>query len=47
MGQIVDIHGQPLQFSSDMQTAKNDIPQVASRAPEHPASGITPNRAAI
>ncbi len=47
MGQIVDIHGQPLQFSSDMQTAKNDIPQVASRAPEHPASGITPNRAAL
>lgn len=47
MKRLVDIHGQPLVFSPDSQTAKTDIPQVASRAPEHPASGITPNRAAL
>ncbi|OZI15562.1 hypothetical protein CE195_00820 [Sodalis-like symbiont of Philaenus spumarius] len=47
MKRLVDIQGQPLVFSPDSQTAKSDIPQVASRAPAHPASGITPNRAAL
>ncbi|WP_250870456.1 DUF935 domain-containing protein [Hafnia paralvei] len=47
MGKILDINGQPFQFDDEMQSAREDIPQVASRAPEHPASGITPNRAAI
>ncbi|BAN97873.1 hypothetical protein E05_31070 [Plautia stali symbiont] len=47
MKRLVDIQGQPLAFSPDSQTAKTDIPQVASRAPAHPASGITPNRAAL
>lgn len=41
MKRLVDIQGQPLVFSPDSQTAKTDIPQVASRVPEHPASGIT------
>lgn len=47
MGKILDINGQPFQFDDEMQSAREDIPQVASRAPEHPASGITPNRAAL
>ncbi|WP_048797104.1 MULTISPECIES: DUF935 domain-containing protein [Serratia] len=46
MGQIVDLNGKPFDFDPEMQTAQDDIPQLANRLIEHPASGITPNRAA-
>ncbi|EDJ8883725.1 DUF935 domain-containing protein, partial [Salmonella enterica subsp. diarizonae] len=46
MGKIVDLDGKPFDFDPDLQTAVLDIPQIANRFIEHPASGITPNRAA-
>ncbi|AIJ09271.1 DUF935 domain-containing protein [Edwardsiella anguillarum] len=47
MGKILDINGQPFDFDPEMQSVREDLPQVASRAAEHPSSGITPNRAAL
>ncbi|EAU1641187.1 DUF935 domain-containing protein [Salmonella enterica] len=46
MSKIVDLDGKPFDFDPQMQTAVLDIPQIANRFIEHPASGITPNRAA-
>ncbi|EAO0004804.1 DUF935 domain-containing protein, partial [Salmonella enterica] len=46
MGKIVDRDGKPFDFDPERQTAVLDIPQIANRFIEHPASGITPNRAA-
>lgn len=46
MGRIIDTDGKPFSFDPEMQSAALDIPQIASRYIEHPASGITPNRAA-
>ncbi|HGV3845343.1 TPA: DUF935 family protein, partial [Escherichia coli] len=46
MGRIIDLDGKPFSFDPEMQSAVLDIPQIASRYIEHPASGITPNRAA-
>ncbi|HFU0598577.1 TPA: DUF935 family protein [Escherichia coli] len=46
MGRIIDLDGKPLSFDPEMQSTALDIPQIASRYVEHPASGITPNRAA-
>lgn len=46
MGRIIDLDGKPFSFDPEMQSAALDIPQIASRYIEHPASGITPNRAA-
>ena len=46
MGRIIDTDGKPFSFDPEMQSAVLDIPQIASRYIEHPASGITPNRAA-
>ncbi|EJU5349543.1 DUF935 domain-containing protein, partial [Salmonella enterica] len=46
MGKIIDLDGKPFDFDPDLQTAVLDIPQIANRFIEHPASGITPNRAA-
>lgn len=42
----MDLDGKPFSFDPEMQTATLDIPQIANRFIEHPASGITPNRAA-
>ncbi|HDB9582273.1 TPA: DUF935 domain-containing protein, partial [Escherichia coli] len=46
MGRIIDLDGKPFSFDPEMQSTALDIPQIASRYVEHPASGITPNRAA-
>lgn len=46
MGKIVGLDGQPFSFDPEPQTEALDIPQIANRLIEHPASGITQNRAA-
>ena len=39
MGRIIDLDGKPFSFDPEMQSAVLDIPQIASRYIEHPASG--------